>query len=239
MNQKTLTKEQIVRLCFFGSFQLFAIVSAILSFFVWKDWESGSICIVTMVFLLLPNSLEKLMHFKISLPVYIFAMLYGISHMLGHTYGFYYNVPHWDKVLHTTGGVAFALFGAYIPKLILKRDDCNVLICAFFGLCFSVLICVLWEFFEFGFDNIFGGDMQKDTWIDHIYSYELGKIMHGETGIIERLEGLGNIVVSQDGTVLFEGKYLDIGLVDSMIDMMVETLGAVIYAVAYILDKGG
>lgn len=239
MKLKTLTKEQIIRICLFGAFQAFAVGSMLYSLIGLKDVESAFVCVTTMLFLLIPDVVQRLMHFKIPLPLYIFAFTYGICHMLGHTYNFYY-VPwlHWDKILHTTGGVAFALVGAYFPKLILKRNDCSVILCAFFGIAFSVLISVLWEFFEFGFDLCFQGDMQKDTIVDHIYSYKFAEeLLKKGFGIVEKVD-MDQLQIVYKGEVLLTGGYLDIGLFDSMIDMMVETLGAVLFAVVYVIDKG-
>ena len=60
--------------------------------------------------------------------------------------------------------------------------------------------------------------------------YDLG----GAAGIIGSIESINSVTVN--GQAL-EG-YLDIGLIDTMGDMMIETVGAVAYAVAYALDKG-
>ena len=51
---------------------------------------------VTLLLAALPMLLEKLLHCRISLPVYIFALAYAIGPMLGHCWKLYYTVPVWD-----------------------------------------------------------------------------------------------------------------------------------------------
>ena len=79
-------------------------------------------------------------------------------------------------------------------------------------------------------DRLFGMDMQRDTIVTSLHSYDLG----GAAGVIGSIESINSVTVN--GQAL-EG-YLDIGLIDTMGDMMIETVGAVAYAVAYALDKG-
>ena len=44
---------------------------------------------------------------------------------------------------------------------------------AFVAFCFSMTVGVVWEFFEFGMDQIFGMDMQKDFIVNAIHSATL------------------------------------------------------------------
>ena len=96
--------------------------------------------------------LEKLFHCRISLPVYIFALTYAIGPMLGHCWKLYYTIPVWDKLLHISGGVMFAILGAYFFDLLAKNKELPV-VRTIFALCFSMAIAVLWEFCEFGADT--------------------------------------------------------------------------------------
>ena len=52
----------------------------------------------TLLLAALPMLLEKLLHCRISLPVYIFALAYAIGPMLGHCWKLYYTIPVWDKL---------------------------------------------------------------------------------------------------------------------------------------------
>ena len=71
--------------------------------------------------------------------------------------------------------------------------------------------------------------MQRDTIVYAIHSYDLGEA----TGVIGSIDRIESVIVN--GLPL-EG-YIDIGLIDTMGDMMIETLGAAVYAAVFALDK--
>ena len=188
-----------------------------------------ALAFATLLLVALPMLLEKLFHCRISLPIYIFALVYAIGPMLGHCWKLYYTVPVWDKLLHISGGVMFAILGAYIFDL-LVRDKTFPAARTIFALCFSMAIAVLWEFCEFGGDRLFGMDMQDDTIVHSLTSYLLGDSL-GVTGSIENIQSVTVNSISLPG-------YIDIGLIDSMLDMLLETLGAIVTCLFIWVDKG-
>ena len=102
---------------------------------------------------------------------------------------------------------------------------------ALFALFFSISVSAVWEFAEFGADRLFQADMQNDTVITAIRSYALGDSL-GEKGMLDGIEA-----VTVNGIPLpFDG-YLDIGLFDTMWDMILEALGALVTAVLLLLDR--
>lgn len=187
-----------------------------------------ALAVGTLVLVLLPLLLEKLFRCRICLPVYIFALAYAIGPMLGHCWKLYYTVPVWDKLLHISGGVVFAILGAYFFGLLMKGEK-KPAASAIFALCFSMSIAVVWELCEFGADTLLGMDMQNDTIIYGLSSYLLGDTL-GVTGSIADIQS-----VTVNGLAL--PGYIDIGLIDSMLDMLLETLGAVVTCVILWLDK--
>ena len=97
---------------------------------------------------------------------------------------------------------------------------------ALVSFCFSMTIGVLWEFFEFGMDCIFLTDMQKDTVVNVISSVSLNP------------DGVNKAVIIRDitdtavnGQSLGLGGYLDIGLIDTMKDLLVNFIGAVVFSI--------
>ena len=183
----------------------------------------------TLLLAALPMLMEKLLHCRISLPVYIFALAYAVGPMLGHCWKLYYTVPVWDKLLHISGGVMFAILGAYFFDLLAKNKELPV-VRTIFALCFSMAIAVLWEFCEFGADIFLGMDMQDDTVIHSLTSYLLGDSLGG-TGSIENIQS-----VTVNGIPL--PGYIDIGLIDSMLDMLLETLGAMVTCLMLWINRG-
>lgn len=185
----------------------------------------------TVILVLLPEMMERLFRCRFSLPLYLFGVLYTMGPMLGHCWELYYAGIYWDKLLHTAGGVMFGLVGLYLFDF-LNRGEAPVLLRALFALCFSVALSVFWEFMEYGADCLLHTDMQQDTLVNTIHTYFLGQ----GPGVTGSLENILSVVV--DGVELSSGGYLDIGLIDTMEDMLVETLGAVIVFVTHLIGGG-
>ena len=107
--------------------------------------------------------------------------------------------------------------------------------------CFSMTIGVLWEFFEWGMDSVFGLDMQKDTIITAFNSVAMDP---GGHNIVYHVRNVADtVLVYADGTqqALGLGGYLDIGLLDTMMDLFVNFIGAVVFSVIgyfYVKTKG-
>ena len=87
-------------------------------------------------------------------------------------------------------------------------------------------IGVLWEFLEFSADMILRTDMQKDTIINAISSVALNP---EATNTAIKISGITETVVN--GQTLGIAGYLDIGLIDTMKDMFVNFIGAVVFSI--------
>ena len=226
-NTKAEDSVRNILLILCEAFTLYTLITLLIN----KDYENLPICIVTFALVFIPIMVEKWFSCRIAFAVYLFAMVYTISPMLGDCYKLYYSTIWWDKLLHTFGGVVFALFGLYLFEH-MGGNKSKYVACAIFALCFSMALSVAWEFFEFGSDQLFGTDMQHDSIITSFNSYALGN----EIGTMGSVENVTEVIVN--GQPLPINGYLDIGLIDSMTDMLLETLGAVFVAAGYVLDKG-
>ncbi len=88
---------------------------------------------------------------------------------------------------------------------------------------------VMWEFFEFSMDWFFGMDMQKDWIVPAINSVKLNP-----TGANVPIHvDVQSLVVNGETWNL--GGYLDIGIVDTMKDLIVNFIGAVVFSIIGIL----
>ncbi len=209
-----------------------AIFSLIYSILIKKSSEDMLLAVLTVGLVLLPALFERLFRCKLCLPLYLFGSVYALSHLCGHIYYFYDRIPGYDKLLHTIGGVVFAIVGIYILYVCSGKKTQPLVCTAVFALCFSMAISMAWEFFEFGSDRLLGTDMQRDAVVTSINSYKLGEDV-GKVGSITEIKAL-----SINGEPLPFGGYLDIGLTDTMMDMILETSGAAMVALLYIIDKG-
>ena len=195
------------------------------------DYERLLLSFGTMVLVLLPALVEHLFGCKINTAVYVFAVLYATGPMMGHCWKFYYTIPCWDRLLHLCGGVVFAILGCYLFER-LSHGKANHISAVVFALCFSLAIAVLWEFVEYGADTFLGMDMQDDTVVYGITSYLLGE-ERGMTGTIDNIQ---SVVI--DGAALPIEGYIDVGLHDTMRDMLLEAVGAAVTCGILLLDKG-
>src|SRR5699024_4464462 len=99
---------------------------------------------------------------------------------------------------------------------------------ALVAFCFSMTIGVLWEFFEFAADRYFNTDMQKDRIVEKIQSVELNKENKNDPIIIDDINK--TIIYSDNNKkTTIEGGYLDIGIIDTMKDLVVNFIGALVF----------
>lgn len=133
-------------------------------------------------------------------------------------------------MLHTINGFLAAAIGFSLVDLLNRSKKAvfslSPLFMAIVAFCFSMTIGVIWEFFEFGMDQIAGFDMQKDTVIHTIRSVNLDPAGRNVPYVID---GITSTAVN--GAELGLGGYLDIGLIDTMQDLIVNFIGASIFSV--------
>ena len=109
---------------------------------------------------------------------------------------------------------------------------------ALVAFCFSMTIGVMWEFFECSMDMFLGKDMQKDTWIAAFNSVALNP---DGLNVPVDVDVKSVTVNCADGTSMHWDKYLDVGLYDTMHDLFVNFIGAVVFSVfglVYIKNRG-
>ena len=198
------------------------------------QWESVFTCFLTLTLFLLPHFIEK--SFRIDLPttleIIAFVFIF-CAEILGEIECYYLKYPLWDTMLHTTSGFVFAAFGFCLLDMLnrSKRISLNLspLSLSLVAFCFSMTVGVMWEFFEFGADYLFRFDMQKDTILKGISTVTLDPTS-SNTAVL--LDGIVRTVIEHaDGTVtVIDGGYLDIGIYDTMKDLFVNFIGAVVFS---------
>ena len=109
----------------------------------------------------------------------------------------------------------------------LKLSPLFVAIVAF---CFSMTIGVAWEFFEYEMDTFIGIDMQKDEYVEKINTVTLDPKQANNVVKIDDIETTKLYDSNANELVTLNG-YLDIGLHDTMKDLIVNFVGALVYSV--------
>lgn len=215
------------------------IVSLVLSC-IRKDYESAWVCVLVLVLYMLPRIVQQNFHIELpsALEIIILVLIFA-GEILGELRSYFIYFPHWDTLLHTTSGFVSAAFGYSMVDLLNRNKPEHIqlspLYLALVSFCFSMTVGVIWEFFEFGMDNFFHMDMQKDTVIHAFSSVNLDPTA---SNIPVRVEDITDVAVN--GTSLGLGGYLDIGLYDTMEDLFVNFIGALTFSViGYFSAKSG
>ena len=198
-----------------------------------KNYESFATCILGLVLFLVPALIADRM--KLTIPplfqAIIFAFIFA-AEILGEVDHYYVKIHGWDTILHTLNGFLFAAVGfsmVYLLNRGSKYFNLTPIYMTMVAFCFSMTIGVLWEFFECSMDLFFDKDMQKDFLVQTINSVSLDPANSGEVIHVENItDTVINTASGQSTTV--EGGYLDIGILDTMKDLLVNLIGAVVFS---------
>lgn len=206
-----------------------------------RNYENVFLCILTLILLILPSFIQ--VNLKVELPTgleIVILLFIFAAEILGEISAYYVKYPGWDTILHTVNGFLMAAIGFSLVDILNRHKKVRFALSpaymAVVAFCFSMTIGVIWEFFEFFMDQMFGFDMQKDTIVNSISSVMLDPTGNNKVVTIDGIESV--LINGQD---LGLGGYLDIGLIDTMKDMAVNFVGAIIFSVIgyfYIKNRG-
>ena len=236
-NKTTLTVYLVLR-----GLIIFILVRAVLR----REYQSVFLCGLSLVLMIMPSIISR--RLKIVLPdtleIVILLFIFA-AEILGELNSFYVRVPHWDTMLHTINGFLCAAIGFALVDMMNRNDQftfqLSPLYLAIVSFCFSMTVGVLWEFFEFSGDYFLGMDMQKDTIVHAIHSVNMDPTL---TNTVVHVRDIADVIlVHSDGSqqALGLGGYLDIGIIDTMKDLFVNFIGAVVFSFIgyfYVKKKG-
>ncbi len=208
------------------------------------NWHSVALCFLTLILFTLPTVASR--KFKVNLPTTLEIIVYLFifaAEILGEIQNFYGVFKHWDTMLHTLNGFLSAAVGFSLIDILNRTERFHIkmtpLFVALVAFCFSMTIGVLWEFFEFGADRYFNLDMQKDRIVNQISSVELNKKNKNDPVMIKDINK--TVIYSSDNQkTIIEDGYLDIGIIDTMKDLIVNFIGAIVFSMLgflYIKDR--
>lgn len=226
----SLNKKQFIA---YSILRILVLLTAVRCAFT-HNYESLAICVLTLVLFLLPSLFEQLL--KIEIPpvfqIIIYLFIFA-AEILGEVNKYYTAIPGWDTMLHTINGFLCAAIGFSLFN-ILNRGSKSMQLSPFYlslvAFCFSMTVGVVWEFIEFTADQMFFLDMQKDFVISSFSSVTLDE---SNTQIPVRVFDITRTIIeTKNGDpVVIEGGYLDIGIIDTMKDLLVNFIGAIVFSV--------
>lgn len=210
------------------------------------NFENVFLCVLTLFLFTLPSFLERTIRVEIPDTLEIIILLFIFAaEILGEIQAYYIQYPYWDTMLHTLNGFLCAAIGFSLLDILNRNEklkfSLSPVYLAVVAFCFSMTIGVLWEFFEFSMDQLFLLDMQKDTVVNSIGSVMLDPTGGNHPVSIKHITDV--IVVTAGGAQqsLGLGGYLDIGIIDTMKDLFVNFIGAVVFSTIgffYVKNRG-
>ena len=218
-----------------------SVIGVLIAQIFHHNFENVMLCVLTLILFMLPSVLER--RLKIELPdtleIIILLFIFA-AEILGELGCYFITYPHWDSMLHTTTGFLCAATGFALIDILNRNSrikfQLSPVYVALAAFCFSMTVGVLWEFFEFGMDRVFHMDMQKDTIVHSVTSVMLDPT---NSNIPVTIDDITSVAVN--GRDLGFGGYLDIGLYDTMADLFVNFIGAVVFSTIgyfYIKHRG-
>ena len=192
-------------------------------------YESLFFCLLTLILLVLPSLFQ--ITFRVEMPTtleIILLLFIFAAEILGEIGDFYYAFTYWDTILHTLNGFICAGIGLSLAGLLNKNEHIKFELSPIFtvlvGFCFSMTIGVCWEFFEYFMDVNFHTNMLKDTIITDIYSIPVDQL-----GNLKAITNIQTTIVN--GELLNMQGYLDIGLIETKNDLLVNFIGAFVFSI--------
>lgn len=200
------------------------------------NWNNVVLCLATLILFIMPSILSK--KFKVDLPntleIIVYLFIFS-STILGEIQNFYGVFAHWDTMLHTLNGFLCAAIGFSLVDILNNHDNFHITMTPSFvalvAFSFSMTVGVMWEFGEFAVDKYLVKDMQKDRIVNRISSVKINENNENEPIIIEDINKIEIYSNNNKDIYTIEGGYLELGLIDTMKDLFVNFIGAIIYSI--------
>ena len=224
----------------------FLVILTMVAQFFNGNYESVFLCLLTLVLFLLPTILERALMVDLPNTLEVIILLFIFSaEILGEISAFYTTFQGWDTILHTLNGFLCAAIGFALVDLCNRHERVSLSLSpvymAIVAFCFSMTIGVLWEFFECAMDQLFLLDMQKDAVVQNISSVMLDPTGGNNPVVIRDIADVIVVTGAGEEIALGLGGYLDIGILDTMKDLAVNFVGAVVFSVIgyfYVKNRG-
>lgn len=193
---------------------ILAILAEVYNYTHGYEVANNYVILMDIFFLLLFHFSEKVYAKRVNfLPSYYYYIALVFSFLalyLGSFQNYYEYFSWWDDVLHFSSGVLIGFLSIVLVNLVLgnymsnnptKKDLITLLVISF--LC-AVSIGVFWEFYEYSYDFLVDGNMQRSIYFT------------------------GDNYADFAPYVRESGRFIDPGLTDTMHDLFLATVGGVL-----------
>lgn len=242
-NFKSLYKSSKRSILMINIILYFLVFVSMIGQIVLNNWNNVFLCIITLLLFMIPYLINSKSQFTLPNVLEILILLFIFSAgILGEIQNFYSIFNYWDTILHTLNGFLCAAIGFALIDILNNTEKFHIALSPVFvaivAICFSMTVGILWEFWEFGVDTIFYRDMQKDKIINTISSVSLNSKNENPPKVINNITKTIIYYTENNGEPVqleISGGYLDVGLNDTMKDLLVNFFGAIIFSVIGIL----
>lgn len=182
-------------------------------------WDMTTIfaCVLSLIFMVITNVIGKKLGFGNGIKILIYVFILS-TEILGEIYHFYVDVWWFDIVMHTYFAFVISYVGLYLIRYFNIKESIYFVILFIFS--FAMMTESIWEIFEFSMDRVIGTDMQKDTVIRNINSTYLSENIYVDKVMVNDIDFMDRY-----------GGYLDIGLYDTIGDMVCACIGSIIFII--------
>ena len=200
------------------------------------NWENVFLCALTLIMFTIPTLIENKLNidFPSTLEITVYLFIFA-AEILGEIQNFYGIFKHWDTMLHTFNGFLCAAVGFSLVDIINREEKFHInmspLFLSIVAFSFSMTVGVMWEFFEYAADRYLLLDMQKDRVVQVISSVEINEENKNVPIIIKDI--IKTEIYSNNGQdkIVIEGGYLELGRNDTMKDLFVNFIGALVFSI--------
>ena len=224
----------------------FLVIVCMVGQAVHSNWNNVFLCGLTLILFTVPTLITNKLNIELpsflEITVYLFIFA---AEILGEIQNFYGVFKHWDTMLHTLNGFLCAAVGFSLIDIINRGERFNIKLSPLFlslvAFCFSMTVGVLWEFYEYASDRYFLLDMQKDRIVQVISSVELNEENKNVPVVLKDITKTDIYYNNDKDKITIEGGYLELGINDTMKDLFVNFIGAVIFSIIgffYVKKRG-
>lgn len=209
-----------------------------------REYSHVFFCVLTLVLFTLPSLVERKLNIRLPnlFEAIVLVFIYS-AEILGEINCYYMRIPYWDTMLHTVNGFMFAAFGFALLDILNQNSKIKYKLSPFYlalmAFCFSMTIGVFWEFFEYYCDLFLGTDMQKDCYVNVLNTVMLDP---NNSNTVVSIKDISEVIVKYgDGWEIVLDGYIDIGIADTVKDLVVNFVGATIFSIIgffYVKQRG-
>ncbi|MDE6373941.1 MAG: hypothetical protein K2L72_05515 [Clostridia bacterium] len=215
-------------------------IGSIVYFIVIGQYRDITIALAYMAIVFVFYLAEWSLNVRAPMGYVVFMMLFVLFCFLGASYNFYGMIPCLDDILHAAWGIVFSVVGVILCKSLIgaPKTAKGVIACVLFGVGFAMLLSVVWEIYEYSGDKLLHNmDMQQDTLVNHFHSF----FLHDPYDNLHTVEINGiayTILYDAAGNEIYriEGGYLDLGLIDTMQDLIFCFATTAIFSIILAVD---